>query len=110
VVRAATLTGSGPAGRTVAGKAGSLLKKTVLELGGSDPYLVLEDADLDLAAAVCARGRLINAGQSCIAAKRFIVVDKVHDRFVELFVKRMAAPKMGDPRKQDTKNRSARAA
>src|ERR1700726_141032 len=102
LVRAATLTGSGAAGRAVAGKAGSLLKKTVLELGGSDPYLVLEDADLDLAATVCARGRLINTGQSCIAAKRFIVVDKVHDRFVELFVKRMAAPKMGDPLKQDT--------
>src|ERR1700726_4984934 len=102
LVRAVTLTGSGPAGRAVAGKAGSLLKKTVLELGGSDPYLVLEDPDLDLAATVCARGRLINTGQSCIAAKRFIVVDKVHDRFVELFVKRMAAPKMGDPLKQDT--------
>src|SRR5258705_313259 len=102
LVRAVTLTGSGPAGRAVAGKAGSLLKRTVLELGGSDPYLVLEDADLDLAATVCARGRLINTGQSCIAAKRFIVVDKVHDRFVELFVKRMAAPKMGDPLKQDT--------
>src|SRR6202045_9036 len=102
LVRAATLTGSGPAGRAVAGKAASLLKKTVLELGGSDPYLILEDADLDLAAAVCARGRLINAGQSCIAAKRFIVVHKVHDRFVELFVKRMAAPKMGDPLKQVT--------
>jgi succinate-semialdehyde dehydrogenase/glutarate-semialdehyde dehydrogenase len=102
LVRAATLTGSGPAGRAVAGKAGSLLKKTVLELGGSDPYLVLEDADLDLAATVCARGRLINSGQSCIAAKRFIVIDKVHDRFVELFVKRMAAAKMGDPLKEDT--------
>jgi succinate-semialdehyde dehydrogenase/glutarate-semialdehyde dehydrogenase len=102
LVRAATLTGSGPAGRAVAGKAGSLLKKTVLELGGSDPYLVLEDADLDFAATVCARGRLINSGQSCIAAKRFIVVDKVHDRFVELFVKRMAAAKMGDPLNQDT--------
>jgi acyl-CoA reductase-like NAD-dependent aldehyde dehydrogenase len=81
---------------------GSPLKKTVLELGGSDPYLVLADADLDLAATVCARGRLINTGQSGIAVKRFIVVDKVHDRFVELFVKRMAAPKMGDPLKQDT--------
>jgi succinate-semialdehyde dehydrogenase/glutarate-semialdehyde dehydrogenase len=102
LVRAVTLTGSGAAGRAVAGKAGSLLKKTVLELGGSDPYLVLEDADLDLAATVCARGRLINSGQSCIAAKRFIVVDKVHDRFVEGFVKRMAAAKMGDPLSQDT--------
>jgi succinate-semialdehyde dehydrogenase/glutarate-semialdehyde dehydrogenase len=102
LVRAATLTGSGPAGRAVAGRAGSRLKKTVLELGGSDPYLVLEDADLELAAAVCARGRLINSGQSCIAAKRFIVVDTVHDRFVELFVKRMAAAKMGDPLSEDT--------
>src|ERR1700726_849189 len=102
LVRAATLTGSGAAGRAVAGKAGSLLKKTVLELGGSDPYLVLEDADLDLAATVCARGRLINSGQSCIAAKRFIVVDKVQDRFVERFVERMAAAKMGDPLSQDS--------
>ena len=102
LVRAVTLTGSGPAGSAVAARAGALLKKTVLELGGSDPYLVLEDADLDLAATVCARGRLINAGQSCIAAKRFIVVDDVHDRFVELFVKRMAAAKMGDPLSQET--------
>jgi succinate-semialdehyde dehydrogenase / glutarate-semialdehyde dehydrogenase len=102
LVRAVTLTGSGPAGRAVAGKAGSLLKKTVLELGGSDPYLVLEDADLDFAAAVCARGRLINSGQSCIAAKRFIVLDKVHDLFVDLFVKRMSAAKMGDPLSRDT--------
>ena len=75
-IKAVTLTGSTPAGQSVAAKAGQLLKKTVLELGGSDPYLVLEDADLDLAATVCARGRLINTGQSCIAAKRFIVVDK----------------------------------
>jgi succinate-semialdehyde dehydrogenase / glutarate-semialdehyde dehydrogenase len=102
LVRAATLTGSGAAGRAVAGKAGSLLKKTVLELGGSDPYLVLEDADLEFAATACARGRLINSGQSCIAAKRFIVIDKVHDRFVELFVKRMAAARMGDPLSADT--------
>jgi succinate-semialdehyde dehydrogenase/glutarate-semialdehyde dehydrogenase len=102
LVRAATLTGSGAAGRAVAGKAGSLLKKTVLELGGSDPYLVLEDADLEAAAALCTRGRLMNAGQSCIAAKRLIVVDKIHDRFVEQFVKRMAATKMGDPLRLDT--------
>jgi succinate-semialdehyde dehydrogenase/glutarate-semialdehyde dehydrogenase len=102
LVRAVTLTGSGAAGRAVAGKAGSCLKKTVLELGGSDPYLVLEDADIDLAATVCARGRLINSGQSCIAAKRFIIVNKVHDRFVELFAKRMAAAKMGDPLSENT--------
>src|SRR3982074_2433253 len=102
LVRAVTLTGSGAAGRALASKAGSLLKKTVLELEGSDPYLVLEDADLNLAATVCARGRLTNWGRSCIAAKRFIAVYKIHDRFVELFVKHMAAAKMGDPFRQDT--------
>jgi succinate-semialdehyde dehydrogenase/glutarate-semialdehyde dehydrogenase len=102
LVRAATLTGSGPAGRAVARKAGEMLKKTVLELGGSDPYLVLEDADLDLAAAVCAKARLVNAGQSCIAGKRFIVVDPVRRAFEERFVARMAAAKMGDPLREET--------
>jgi succinate-semialdehyde dehydrogenase / glutarate-semialdehyde dehydrogenase len=102
LIRAATLTGSGPAGRAVASKAGALLKKTVLELGGSDPYLVLEDADLDLAAKVGAKGRLVNSGQSCIAAKRFIVVEKVRRQFEELFVGQMSAAKMGDPLSDDT--------
>src|SRR5438445_5231367 len=102
LVRAVTLTGSGPAGRAVASKAAAMLKKTVLELGGSDPYLVLEDADLELAAAVSARGRLLNAGQSCIAAKRFIVTDKVRQRFEELFVERMRAAQVGDPMSEDT--------
>src|ERR1700730_4024533 len=102
LVRAVTLTGSGPAGRAVAGKAGAMLKKTVLELGGSDPYLVLEDADLEQAAALCTKGRLINTGQSCIAAKRFIVVDKVRSRFEELFVQRMSAVKFGDPLSEQT--------
>ena len=74
-VKAVTLTGSTPAGRSVAATAGRALKKTVLELGGSDPYLILEDADLELAAESCAASRLINSGQSCIAAKRFIVVE-----------------------------------
>jgi succinate-semialdehyde dehydrogenase/glutarate-semialdehyde dehydrogenase len=97
LVRAATLTGSGPAGRAVAKKAGEMLKKTVLELGGSDPYVVLEDADLELAAKVCAKGRLVNGGQSCIAAKRFLVVEKIRPKFEELFVERMRAVKMGDP-------------
>jgi succinate-semialdehyde dehydrogenase/glutarate-semialdehyde dehydrogenase len=97
LVRAATLTGSGPAGRSVASKAGAVLKKTVLELGGSDPYLVLEDADLDLAAEVSTKGRLVNAGQSCIAAKRFVVVEKVRRDFEERFVKHMSAVRMGDP-------------
>ena len=96
-VRAVTLTGSTPAGQAVAAKAGALLKKTVLELGGSDPYLVLEDADLELAAESCVASRLINSGQSCIAAKRFVVVEPVRRRFEELFVERMRARKMGDP-------------
>ncbi|HET8646273.1 MAG TPA: NAD-dependent succinate-semialdehyde dehydrogenase, partial [Vicinamibacteria bacterium] len=96
-VKAVTLTGSTPAGKAVAGQAGSLLKKTVLELGGSDPYLVLEDADLEAAAESCAASRLINSGQSCIAAKRFMVVEPVRARFEEAFVERMRARRMGDP-------------
>lgn len=97
LVRAVTVTGSGTAGRAIARKAGEMLKKTVLELGGSDPYLVLEDADLDLAAKICAKGRLVNSGQSCIAAKRFIVVEPVRAKFEALFVERMKAARMGDP-------------
>lgn len=102
LVRAATLTGSGAAGRAVARKAGELLKKTVLELGGSDAYLVLEDADIELAATVCTRGRLVNSGQSCIAAKRFVVVASIRAAFEERFVARMAAAKMGDPLNEAT--------
>jgi succinate-semialdehyde dehydrogenase / glutarate-semialdehyde dehydrogenase len=102
LVRAVTLTGSGPAGRAIAAKAGRLLKKTVLELGGSDPYLVLEDADLSLAADVCTKARLVNSGQSCIAGKRFIVVERVRAEFEDRFVKRMAASKMGDPLDEST--------
>jgi succinate-semialdehyde dehydrogenase / glutarate-semialdehyde dehydrogenase len=101
-VRAVTLTGSSAAGRAVARKAGEMLKKTVLELGGSDPYLVLEDADPDFAATVCAKGRLINAGQSCIAAKRFIVVDAIRREFEERFVQKMRAARMGDPLNEET--------
>jgi len=102
LIRAVTLTGSGPAGRAVAGKAGALLKKTVLELGGSDPYVVLNDADIEAAAAICAKGRLINSGQSCIAAKRFIVVASIRKSFEQHFVKKMAAAKMGDPLEEGT--------
>ena len=101
-VKAVTLTGSGPAGRKVAAKAGSVLKKTVLELGGSDAYLVLEDADLDFTAAACAKGRLVNTGQSCIAAKRFVVLESVRARFEERLVHEMQKPVMGNPRDANT--------
>jgi len=101
-VRAATLTGSTPAGRAIGAKAGELVKKTVLELGGSDPYLVLADADLDRAVAACVASRLINGGQSCIAAKRFIVDRLVVRPFEERMVARMAATRMGDPMAEDT--------
>ncbi len=96
-IRGVTLTGSTGAGRQVAAAAGKHLKKTVLELGGADPYIVLADADLEHAATTCAASRLLNSGQSCIAAKRFIVVDEVHDKFVDLFTQAMAAKKLGDP-------------
>jgi succinate-semialdehyde dehydrogenase/glutarate-semialdehyde dehydrogenase len=96
-IAAVTLTGSAPAGRAVAAKAGACLKKTVLELGGSDPYVVLEDADLASAAETCAASRLVNGGQSCIAAKRFVVVEAVLERFTELLVERMKARRVGDP-------------
>jgi len=99
---AATLTGSVGAGKAIAALAGARLKKTVLELGGSDPYLILEDADLDQAAEICVSSRLINSGQSCIAAKRFIVLDQVHDAFVERFVANMQKKKLGDPMAPDT--------
>jgi len=97
-VAAVTLTGSTRAGRSVAEVAGSALKKCVLELGGSDPYVVLADADLALAARTCVASRLINAGQSCIAAKRFIVVEPVREEFTALVVAEMRAKTMGDPR------------
>src|SRR5256885_2120508 len=101
-VRAATLTGSDRAGSQVAAQAGTHLKKMVLELGGSDPFLVLEDADVDQAARTAAEARLLNSGQSCIAAKRFIVVESVADRVLETFVSEMAARRLGDPLAPDT--------
>jgi len=96
-IHAVTLTGSTAAGRAVASAAGQALKKTVLELGGSDPFLVLEDADLASAARVAADARLGNAGQSCIAAKRFIVVEAVADRFQEALVATMRERRVGNP-------------
>ncbi len=101
-VRAVTLTGSTAAGRAVARTAGEMLKKTVLELGGSDPYLVLEDADLDSAVATCVASRLVNAGQSCIAAKRFIVVEAQREAFERRFVERMGQIRVGDPLREET--------
>jgi len=96
-IAAVTLTGSDAAGVAVASAAGHALKKTVLELGGSDAYVVLEDADLEKAAEICVNSRLINAGQSCIAAKRFIVVKAVEKQFTKLFLEKMKAKKVGDP-------------
>ena len=101
-VKAVTLTGSTDAGREVAMKAGGKIKKTVLELGGSDPYLILEDADLDMASEICADSRLVNSGQSCIAAKRFIVVESVRKKFQDLLVERMSNAKTGDPLQEYT--------
>jgi len=96
-VRAVTLTGSDRAGSVVGEQAAHHLKKTVLELGGSDPFIVLEDAVVSRAATVAAEARLQNSGQSCIAAKRFIVVERVADEFLELFTEAMRAYRMGDP-------------
>jgi succinate-semialdehyde dehydrogenase/glutarate-semialdehyde dehydrogenase len=97
LIQAVTLTGSTGAGVKVAQKAGSVLKKTVLELGGSDAYIILEDADLELAAEICVNSRLINSGQSCIAAKRFIVVKEAEKAFTRLFLNKMKSKKLGDP-------------
>mgnify|MGYP000044194722 CR=1 FL=1 len=96
-IKAVSLTGSTPAGKSVAALAGAELKKCVLELGGSDPYLILADADMEIAAKKSAAGRLLNAGQSCIGAKRFIVEEKVYPHFLELFTHEMAAAHFGDP-------------
>jgi succinate-semialdehyde dehydrogenase/glutarate-semialdehyde dehydrogenase len=102
-IAAVSLTGSVDAGRQVASQAGGVLKKCVLELGGSDAYLILEDADLAAAAEVAASARMVNGGQSCIAGKRFIVVAEVREAFEVALVKAMAAFQMGDPRKEKTK-------
>jgi len=101
-VKAVTLTGSELAGRKVAEKSGSVLKKTVLELGGSDPFIVLDDTDLPACAGAAAKARAVNSGQSCIAAKRFIVADSVADDFLDLFKESMEALAVGDPLKEET--------
>ncbi len=101
-IAAVTLTGSDHAGRAVASQAGREIKKTVLELGGSDPFIVLEDADLPAAASAAADARLVNSGQSCIAAKRFIVVEAVAEPFTKRFVDELGSRRMGDPLARET--------
>jgi len=101
-VTAATLTGSGPAGQSVAAIAGSEIKKVVLELGGSDPFIVMPSADLRAAARVAAVARVLNNGQSCIAAKRFIVHEAVYTEFERLFTEQMASKVVGDPMLEGT--------
>ena len=103
LIKAVTLTGSNPAGKSVASIAGSVLKKSVLELGGSDPYLILEDADIENAARLCVTSRLLNAGQSCIGAKRFIIADKIYNAFEAEFVRLMSEATYGDPLDPATK-------
>lgn len=101
-ISAVTLTGSTPVGKLVASQAGAVLKKQVLELGGSDAFIVLADADLELAAKAAVKARFQNVGQSCISAKRFIVVESVADRFTALFCQHAAQLKVGDPMQRDT--------
>ena len=102
-VAAVTLTGSVSAGKSVAAAAGAVLKKTVLELGGSDGYIVLEDADISRAAQVCAAARMVNAGQSCIAGKRFVVLESVRAAFEEALVEAMRSYQFGDPKNPATR-------
>ncbi|QFT64623.1 NAD-dependent succinate-semialdehyde dehydrogenase [Roseivivax sp. THAF30] len=102
-VRGVTLTGSDGAGRKVAEKAASVLKKSVLELGSNDAYLILDDADLDLAVDSCVAGRIYNNGETCVNAKRFIVTEKNYDAFVERFSEKMGAIETGDPSDETTK-------
>jgi succinate-semialdehyde dehydrogenase/glutarate-semialdehyde dehydrogenase len=102
-IAAVTLTGSVPAGRSVATAAGSVLKKCVLELGGSDAYVVLEDADIEAAAKVAATARMVNGGQSCIAGKRFIVLNSILEPFEQALVEIMRGYEMGDPAEEGTK-------
>jgi succinate-semialdehyde dehydrogenase / glutarate-semialdehyde dehydrogenase len=101
-VVAATLTGSEPAGRSVAGTSGKEIKKTVLELGGSDPFIVMPSADFETAVTTAVKARTINNGQSCIAAKRFIVAAEIYDKFEERFVSEMKTLRIGDPMDEST--------
>jgi succinate-semialdehyde dehydrogenase/glutarate-semialdehyde dehydrogenase len=102
LVRGVTLTGSDKAGRSVAQKAASVSKKTVLELGSNDAYMVFDDADLDLAVKLCVQGRLFNNGQTCVGAKRFVVTEKNYDAFVQGYTKAFGEITIGDPNDTDT--------
>ncbi|WP_159023302.1 NAD-dependent succinate-semialdehyde dehydrogenase [Formosa sp. L2A11] len=102
LVRGVTLTGSPEAGRIIGEKAGKQLKKTVMELGSNDAYLIFKDADIELAVTEAVKGRIYNNGETCIAAKRFIAVDAVYDSFKDAFVKAMSELKLGDPKAKDT--------
>lgn len=102
LIQAVSLTSSVDAGKNVASIAGKLLKKTVLELSGSDPYIILSDANLDAAVKACVTGRLVNTGQSCVAAKRFIVVTEVYDTFLAMLTEEFKKLKIGDPNLDDT--------
>ncbi|MDQ6872838.1 MAG: NAD-dependent succinate-semialdehyde dehydrogenase [Gemmatimonadota bacterium] len=101
-IAAVTLTGSEGAGRSVAGVAGKNLKKSVMELGGSDPFVVMPSADLEQAVSTAVTARMINNGQSCIAAKRFIIHEKIYDEFLKRFVARVSAIRVGDPMEEKT--------
>ncbi|GHA95938.1 hypothetical protein GCM10009069_18510 [Algimonas arctica] len=102
LIRGVTMTGSDKAGRHIGQMATKNLKKSVLELGSNDAYMVLEDADIDLAVETCVQGRLYNNGETCVSAKRFVVTEAVYDAFTEAFVAQMKAIRLGDPTDDDT--------
>jgi succinate-semialdehyde dehydrogenase/glutarate-semialdehyde dehydrogenase len=106
-VQGVSFTGSDATGARVAERAGRCVKKTILELGGSDPFVVLEDADLDLTVERAMLGKMTNMGQSCVAAKRFILLESVSGKFIERFRERLGALKMGDPLDESTGVRAA---